>query len=132
MASAGDAPPELERQLIMFSLHGEHYGLPIARVREIIREADERRRKEGRGTILFCDEIHRFNKGQQDAFLPSVERGVRRDGHHQGSHQEDQRQGRGQDHPSRRRDRESHRHGHGTDLPEAEHVGEALMVTGPR
>jgi putative ATPase len=48
----------------------------VPRVREIIREADERRRKEGRGTILFCDEIHRFNKGQQDAFLPSVERGV--------------------------------------------------------
>ena len=48
----------------------------VARVREIIKEAQERRTTEGRGTILFCDEIHRFNKGQQDAFLPWVERGV--------------------------------------------------------
>ena len=47
----------------------------VARVREIIREADERRRL-GQGTILFCDEIHRFNRAQQDAFLPHIERGV--------------------------------------------------------
>jgi putative ATPase len=45
-------------------------------VREIIREAEQRRQVEGRGTILFCDEIHRFNRAQQDAFLPSVEAGV--------------------------------------------------------
>ncbi|MCH9014403.1 MAG: replication-associated recombination protein A [Gemmatimonadetes bacterium] len=48
----------------------------VPRVREIIREAKERRDVEGRGTILFCDEIHRFNKAQQDAFLPCVEEGV--------------------------------------------------------
>src|SRR5947199_7118820 len=48
----------------------------VARVREIINEADGRLRYEGRGTILFCDEIHRFNKPQQDAFLPWVENGV--------------------------------------------------------
>jgi len=48
----------------------------IARVREIIAEADERLRATGRRTVLFCDEIHRFNKGQQDAFLPHVERGT--------------------------------------------------------
>jgi putative ATPase len=48
----------------------------IARVREIIGEADERLRTTGRRTILFCDEIHRFNKAQQDAFLPHVERGT--------------------------------------------------------
>ena len=48
----------------------------IARVREIIGEADERLRSTGRRTILFCDEIHRFNKAQQDAFLPHVERGT--------------------------------------------------------
>ncbi len=48
----------------------------VPRVREIIKEAEDRRRLEGRGTILFCDEIHRFNKAQQDAFLPWVERGV--------------------------------------------------------
>jgi putative ATPase len=48
----------------------------VGRVREIIREAAERQQYQGRGTILFCDEIHRFNRGQQDAFLPSVENGV--------------------------------------------------------
>jgi putative ATPase len=48
----------------------------IARVREIVAEARERRRVTGRRTILFCDEIHRFNKAQQDAFLPHVEAGT--------------------------------------------------------
>ncbi len=48
----------------------------VPRVREIIKEAQQRRELEGRGTILFCDEIHRFNKAQQDAFLPWVEEGV--------------------------------------------------------
>src|SRR3989454_6226026 len=48
----------------------------VARVREIIREAEERLKYEGRGTILFCDEIHRFNRAQQDAFLPWVENGI--------------------------------------------------------
>ena len=47
----------------------------VARVREIIAEARTRRQATGRGTILFCDEIHRFNKAQQDAFLPVVETG---------------------------------------------------------
>jgi len=47
----------------------------VARVRAIIAEARTRRRATGRGTILFCDEIHRFNKAQQDAFLPVVEAG---------------------------------------------------------
>src|SRR6266568_3637816 len=45
----------------------------VARVREIIQQAEERLKYEGRGTILFCDEIHRFNRAQQDAFLPWVE-----------------------------------------------------------
>jgi putative ATPase len=48
----------------------------VARVREIIKEAEERLKYQGQGTILFCDEIHRFNKAQQDAFLPWVESGV--------------------------------------------------------
>src|SRR5467141_1157550 len=48
----------------------------VGRVREIIKEAEERLKYEGRGTILFCDEIHRFNKAQQDAFLPWVENGI--------------------------------------------------------
>lgn len=48
----------------------------IGRVREIIAEAKARLDSTGRGTILFCDEIHRFNKAQQDAFLPHVEAGT--------------------------------------------------------
>ena len=48
----------------------------VARVRGIIAEARQRLAATGRGTILFCDEIHRFNKAQQDAFLPYVEEGV--------------------------------------------------------
>ena len=48
----------------------------VARVREIIKGAEDRLQYEGRGTILFCDEIHRFNRAQQDAFLPWVENGI--------------------------------------------------------
>src|SRR5207302_1055123 len=48
----------------------------VARVRGIIKEAEDRLKYEGRGTILFCDEIHRFNRAQQDAFLPWVENGI--------------------------------------------------------
>src|SRR5947209_4988444 len=48
----------------------------VARVREIIKGAEDRLKYEGRGTILFCDEIHRFNRAQQDAFLPWVENGI--------------------------------------------------------
>ncbi len=48
----------------------------VARVRAIIAEANERLQATGRRTILFCDEIHRFNRAQQDAFLPHVEAGT--------------------------------------------------------
>src|SRR5204862_316047 len=48
----------------------------VARVREIIKAAEDRLKYEGRGTILFCDEIHGFNRAQQDAFLPWVENGI--------------------------------------------------------
>ncbi len=48
----------------------------VARVRGVIGEARERLAASGRRTILFCDEIHRFNKSQQDAFLPHVEDGT--------------------------------------------------------
>ena len=48
----------------------------IARVRELIEQAAERKRATGQDTILFVDEIHRFNKSQQDAFLPHVEAGT--------------------------------------------------------
>ena len=46
----------------------------IKEVRDVMNQAEENRRK-GRRTLLFIDEIHRFNKSQQDAFLPYVERG---------------------------------------------------------
>jgi len=48
----------------------------IKDVRECVERAKRRRELEGRGTILFVDEIHRFNKAQQDAFLPHVEAGT--------------------------------------------------------
>lgn len=48
----------------------------VADVRRIISRAKERRRLYGRKTILFVDEIHRFNKAQQDAFLPHIEDGT--------------------------------------------------------
>ncbi len=45
-------------------------------VRETIASARNRLGEQGRGTILFLDEIHRFNKAQQDALLPAVEDGL--------------------------------------------------------
>jgi putative ATPase len=48
----------------------------VAEIRQIVREAEERRDHHRRRTILFIDEIHRFNKAQQDALLPHVERGT--------------------------------------------------------
>ena len=47
----------------------------IKEVREIVAEAKQQRAYHARKTLLFVDEIHRFNKAQQDAFLPSVEKG---------------------------------------------------------
>jgi putative ATPase len=48
----------------------------VGNVREVLARARERLGAEGRRTILFLDEIHRFNKAQQDALLPGVEDGV--------------------------------------------------------
>ena len=45
-------------------------------IREAIAEAERVLQKNGRHTILFVDEVHRFNKSQQDAFLPYVEQGL--------------------------------------------------------
>jgi len=45
-------------------------------LRQIVKEAEEEQGSSGRKTILFVDEIHRFNKAQQDAFLPYVEKGL--------------------------------------------------------
>jgi putative ATPase len=47
----------------------------IKEIREVMHEAERIRRATGRRTIVFIDEIHRFNKAQQDAFLPRVEAG---------------------------------------------------------
>ena len=60
-----------DREFVPFSAVTEG----VARVREIIAAAEERLEL-GRQTILFVDEIHRFNKAQQDAFLPHVESGT--------------------------------------------------------
>jgi putative ATPase len=60
-----------DKEFVPFSAVTE--GVP--RVREIITQARDRQQM-GRGTILFVDEIHRFNRAQQDAFLPAVETGV--------------------------------------------------------
>jgi putative ATPase len=61
-------------------------GLPFApfsavtsglkEVREAIEVARGRRSQDGKPTLLFVDEIHRFNRGQQDAFLPHIEQGT--------------------------------------------------------
>src|SRR6186713_3071657 len=47
----------------------------IKEIKDVMAAAQDRRRRMGRRTIVFVDEIHRFNKAQQDAFLPRVEAG---------------------------------------------------------
>jgi len=47
-----------------------------AEVREVIERAGQRLQSSGSETVLFLDEIHRFNKAQQDALLPAVEEGL--------------------------------------------------------
>ena len=48
----------------------------IKEIRDIVKEAQDELVYRGRKTVLFVDEIHRFNKSQQDAFLPYVEKGT--------------------------------------------------------
>src|SRR5205807_9857313 len=48
----------------------------VKEIRQVIAEADVERTRSGRRTILFVDQIHRFNLAQQDAFLPHVEKGT--------------------------------------------------------
>lgn len=48
----------------------------VSDLRRVVEEAERLRRFSGQTTLLFIDEIHRFNKAQQDAILPHVERGV--------------------------------------------------------
>ena len=48
----------------------------VKEIREVIAEAKRRRAEQAEDCVLFVDEAHRFNKGQQDAFLPHVENGT--------------------------------------------------------
>lgn len=64
---AKDAKLEFEQTSAIFS--------GVADLRKIFERA-EARRAAGKGTLLFVDEIHRFNKAQQDSFLPHVESGL--------------------------------------------------------
>ena len=67
--------------LLVSGFTGEHFVRfsavtgGVADIRRIVAEARSRR-SDGEGTLLFVDEIHRFNKAQQDAFLPHVEDGT--------------------------------------------------------
>jgi len=45
-------------------------------IREVVERARNRKQSQGRDTLLFVDEVHRFNKSQQDAFLPHIEDGT--------------------------------------------------------
>lgn len=59
--------------------HFVHFSAVLSGVRElrdVVADAKEQLQHQGRRTILFVDEIHRFNKAQQDAFLPYVEDGT--------------------------------------------------------
>jgi len=59
--------------------HFETLSAVLAGVKDIraaVELARRRRAEDGRGTVLFIDEVHRFNKSQQDAFLPHVEDGT--------------------------------------------------------
>ena len=61
-----------------FDLHFEQLSAVFSGVADLKKtfEAARARRKMGRGTLLFIDEIHRFNRSQQDSFLPVVEDGT--------------------------------------------------------
>src|SRR5438445_10743877 len=48
----------------------------VKELRQVVEEARDELARSGRPTVLFVDEIHRFNKAQQDAFLPHVEAGT--------------------------------------------------------
>ena len=48
----------------------------VKEIRQVMTEAEAEGGRRGQRTILFVDEIHRFNRAQQDAFLPYVEKGL--------------------------------------------------------
>jgi putative ATPase len=68
--------------MIIASITGAHFATfsavlsGVKEIREVVQEANEEWKYRKRKTILFVDEIHRFNKAQQDAFLPHVEKGT--------------------------------------------------------
>jgi putative ATPase len=68
--------------MIIASITGAHFTAfsavlsGVKEIREVIQEANEEWKYRKKRTILFVDEIHRFNKAQQDAFLPHVEKGT--------------------------------------------------------
>jgi putative ATPase len=68
--------------MIIASMTGAHFLAfsavlsGVKEIREVVQEANEEWKYRKRRTILFVDEIHRFNKAQQDAFLPHVEKGT--------------------------------------------------------
>jgi len=59
-----------------YFVHTSAVTTTLEDVRKVVKEAKERLRAYGQKTIFFLDEIHRFNKAQQDAFLPHVENGT--------------------------------------------------------
>ncbi|HMM45650.1 MAG TPA: replication-associated recombination protein A [Candidatus Macondimonas sp.] len=63
-----------QANLLFLSLSAVQAG--IREVREAVDAARRERSVSGRGTVLFLDEVHRFNKAQQDAFLPHIEDGT--------------------------------------------------------
>ena len=68
--------------LLMAEVAGAHFVTfsavlsGVKEIRQVTAEAEIERQRAGRRTILFVDEIHRFNRAQQDAFLPHVEKGT--------------------------------------------------------
>jgi putative ATPase len=77
-------PPGCGKTTIARLLAGERYEFVqmsavlagVKDVRAAVEEAKRRRKHDNRGTLLFLDEIHRFNKAQQDVLLPHVEAGT--------------------------------------------------------
>ena len=57
-------------------VHSSAVSTTLEDIRKVVKEAKERLQAYGQRTIFFLDEIHRFNKAQQDAFLPHVENGT--------------------------------------------------------
>src|SRR3712207_4045309 len=76
----GSGKTTLARLLAQASdAHFEHLSAVaagVAELRKIVKEAQDRLALHGTRTVLFIDEIHRWNKAQQDAILPSVEDGT--------------------------------------------------------